>query len=316
MSCKYQPVHLPIIVEPKCGKYTDNCSFESVSKCTVSCETTNYSTQASQGSYQNSCNKVIANIPRVPFASLSNVRDNDCLPNTAIKLNNICLTWCEFLRLFYPNNTFRISLYDKIPCATSFSGQTYEDTSSPCIRFYLTEWVKRAWESKCNAPFSNIPLKTSILLEKDTNSVKSLYCANSVTSLTIDDIINTMITSGQIEPADSTSSAEVIFTLEYLYYFKPLDVTVQVNFNYKTAIPCYKNIELCNSWCPAYNNCSNCVEPQNNNNNKAYEFLETESTIGGDSNSQSDMDSFSEQLKDLASKHNDNDSVSLDPSKW
>jgi len=274
---------------------------------------------SSQGTYQNQCLKTAPNTVTLPIASLSNVRGNDCVPVQSVKLNTICISWCDFLRLFYPNNAFRVNITDTVPCAVYFSGQTYQDTSNPCIRFNLTELVKRAWENRCNAPFSNLPLKTMILLEKDTSTIKSLYSAASFTALSLDEVIDTLITNGQITPADTTSSATVVFAVEYIYYFKPLDISVQVNFNYKTSIPCYKNTETCDNWCPIYPNCGNCglLETQQSAQPKSFDASDNDSSIGGDDQSRSDIDTFNEQMKELMNnKQDDKSFVSFEDSKW
>jgi hypothetical protein len=308
------------LVEPKCGSSYNTCKGESSSQdCSVNCETS--TTFSSQGVYQNVCTKIVENITQIPIASLSNVRNNECIPVKSIKLNTICLTWCDFVRLFYPNNSFRISLNNAAPCATFFSGQTYEDTSNPCIRFYLSQLVRSAWEGRCNAPFANVPLKTGILLEKDTSTIRSLYSATSFIALTLDEVIDTLITNGQITPADSTSRATVIFTIEYIYYFQPLDIAVQVNFNYKTAIPCYKNVEQCDNWCPVYPNCGNCDLSESSIpkvNEKHFDLSDNDSSIGGDNHSQTDLDTFNDEMKELMNnKQDDNRSfVSFEESKW
>jgi hypothetical protein len=94
-----------------------------------------------------------------------------------------------------------------------------------------------------------------------------------------------------------------------------LNLSVQVNFNYKTAIPCYKNTELCASWCPAYNNCSNCGDVPINV--KGHEISDNESILSGDNSSVNDLDTFNEQMKDLINRNDDNKSfVSVEESKW
>lgn len=314
MSGKCNPLHLPIVVEPKCADLVDNCNCNT-SVCSVNCDTD--TSIYTQGTYQNQCSKTFDNVPRLPIASLSNVRNLECQPQSAVRLNTVCIPWCDFLRLFYPTNSFRISLTNTIPCATFFAAQTYEDTTSPCLKFYLTDFVRKAWEAKCNTPVNNLPLKTNILLEKDASNIRSIYSANSVTALTLDEAISTLISSDQIAPADSTSRATVIFTIEYLYYFKPLDIAVQVNFNYKTAIPCYKNIEPCGNWCPAYSNCNNCSDVHSEIKKSQIDFSDNDSTINGDNSSQTELDSFNEQMKELISRNDDNKSfVSFEESKW
>jgi hypothetical protein len=42
----------------------------------------------------------------------------------------------------------------------------------------------------------------------------------------------------------------VRFVISYADTFEPLDTTVMVNFSYITKIPCYKNVNECDSFCP------------------------------------------------------------------
>jgi hypothetical protein len=42
----------------------------------------------------------------------------------------------------------------------------------------------------------------------------------------------------------------VRFIVSYADTFAPLDTTIMVNFIYKTKIPCFKNVNDCESFCP------------------------------------------------------------------
>ena len=149
--------------------------------------------------------------------------------------------------------------------------------------------------------------------------------SSSAIALSLDEAIETLLTNGEIAPADSTSSAAVSFIIQYNYTFKPLNVTVQVNFVYKTKIPCYKNLNFCSEWCPPYSNstdyncgsCDNLKAPiQSFMNYEASKSNFENDTINDDNNSQNDFESIGE-LKDIVKSGGDDKTYfSMDSSKW
>jgi hypothetical protein len=326
MGDRCAPLRLPIHVETSCST-KESCGCNNPSgfngTCDPNCEIN--SAVSFQGTFQNNCCKDLAETAGLAIASLSNVRKNECQPDLAVTLNPICLSWCDFLLLFYrANNTFSVLPNSYASCAVNFNGQTYQDTTNLNTRLNVTELITKAWANQCETSIAKLPAKTAILLNKESSYIKSLLSANSIIALTLDQVISTLLSNGEIEPADSTSSATAQFTIEYVYYFKPLNVAVQINFVYQTKIPCYKNVSYCDKWCPPYSyskdyDCRSCDSLKTNNNvydNLKHNF-ESESQ-NDDNNSQNDFESIGDlkDFKDLSKCEDDKTYMSMDSSKW
>jgi hypothetical protein len=327
MSDKCPPLRLPIHVETSCAKSCDCSHDQHKNDCSTNCDINTSVTF--QSTFQNNCCKEVEQIAGLVIASLSNIRNNECQPDISVTLNTICLNWCDFLLLFYrANNSFSILPTSASSCAINFAGQTYEDTTSQSLRLNLSQLIRQAWANKCESSINKIPSKSSIILNKETSYIRSLLSANSTIALSLDQVINTLLNNGEIAPADSTSSATAIFIVEYVYYFKPLNVSVQINFVYKTKIPCYKNLNYCDNWCPPYSkeyNCRACEDPDN----KHYDFTKIKNTFDLESqvdennsncdenHSQNEELSSVGELKSMSKFGNDEKTyISMDSSKW
>jgi hypothetical protein len=296
-------------LNPKC-----HCRNTSIN-CTIN------STINTQGTYQNSANASVEEIASLVIAYLSNIQNNNTQADFELTLNPICLSWCDFLLLFYRVNAFSILPSAANSSAITFASQTFENTTSPCVKLNLAQFIKTSWADKCGTIIDNIPSKSSILLNKEVFFTKSLLNSNSAIALSLDQAINTLLINGEIAPADSTSSANVRFIVQYNYTFAPLNTTVQINFVYKTNIPCYKNLNICDSWCPAYSqdiSCRSCGDlnlPMNQHidplaiNPLADMKYAFDNESVSDTISQSGFDSVNE-LKD------DKTIISVDSSKW
>jgi len=219
-----------------------------------------------QGYYLGKCDSTIKQWAELSLAYLS----NSVVPSTPdvnIQLNPICLSWCDFLALFFsPNGSFYIHPANSNACAVGFTNQTYETTQCKCMKLNLADQIRKTWSNKNNRLISNIPIDVNIQLNKDVFLVKSLSSYTKYfVGLSLDQVYSTLLANGEIEVADANSSATVHFVVSYKYYFAPLDVSVLVNFVYITKIPCYKNVTECNSYCPPYSyckdtNCRTCVD--------------------------------------------------------
>jgi len=314
------PVKLPIHIETSCGgsNYSKTSQCGSTSGCTID------STLVFQGTYQNECCKEFERLSDITIAYLSNERNCDCEPDTSISLDPICIEWCDFLVLFYRiNNSFSILPSAANSCYISFFGKTYENTTSKDLRFNLGSLVKSTWAQKCGSTINNIPGKTSIQLNRDVSFVNSLLDSPSAVSLTLDQAIETLLANGEIAPADSTQYARINFVVDYKYVFKPLDVCVLIKFSYITKIPCYKNINFCDSWCPPYTRetCNTCPDLKGSSQDDILKYLsknnyETESVTGfSDNTSVQEEDTIGDELKDF-NKDDDKTFISVDSSKW
>ena len=282
------------------------CASCTKSVCSANCEQN--STINFQGSYHNDCCSNVVPQAGIVIAQLSNNK-SFCQPDIAVTLNPICLSWCDFLLLFYrANNTFSILPSGAGSCAVAFAGQTYEDTTNQYLRLNLAQLIRQAWVNKCQGTVTNIPTRTNLVLNKQTSYIKSLLQTDFTISLSLDQAMSALINSNEIAPADIGTSAKVAFTIEYLYYFEPLGVAAQINFIYVTNIPCYKNLSYCDNWCPSYSpvighTCAPCSS--------------TDATKQVQLNFDNDNDNFSQDLNDLNLKMNDEQSViSKDSSKW
>lgn len=319
MSSNCPPVRLPIHIEPSCGP-KNSCNSCNTSNCTTDCSID--TTVSSQNSYQNSCCNEVRQVPTLDIAYLSNVR-SDCDPDLSVTLNPVCLSWCDFLILFYrANNVFSVNPTNQNLCAISFSNQTFENTTSETLRLNLAQQIRIAWATKCETTIDNISPKTNILLNKDTFGIRSLLNASSAVSLTLDQAIQTLLANGEIAPGDSTTSASVRFIIQYKYCFKPLNVCVVINFVYETNIPCYKNTNFCDDWCPPYSNdktCRTCPQLSNETKDilKYLKKSDNDSVTDDDGSDINDMDSVTLNNLKFVQKINDEAThISMESSKW
>lgn len=319
MSDKCHHIRLPIHVETSCATKSCDGDKSHNDSCDPNCDVN--TSVSFQGTFQNNCCKEIEQTTGLVIASLSNLRKEVSQPDISVTLNTICLNWCDFLLLFYrANNSFSILPTSTTYCAINFAGQTYEDTTSQTLRLNLSQLIRQAWANQCESSINKIPSKTSILLNKETSYVRSLLSANSTIALSLDQAISTLLNSGEITPADSTSSATVIFIIEYVYYFKPLNTSVQINFVYKTKIPCYKNLNYCDNWCPPYSkeyNCNSCTDAPNKSYGYDVKHLFHGESPVDETSSQND-DSSLDNLKDFKELDKDDDKtfITTASSKW
>lgn len=317
MSDNCPPVRLPIQIETSCGPKQD-CGCSKTSCDTICTINTPFS---SQNSYQNTCTDKIQQIPTLDIAFLSNVR-TECNSDMNVVLDPIELSWCDFLTLFYrANNVFSVNPTNANFCAISFLNQKYQNTTSETLRLNLAQQVRTAWANKCETTIDNISPKTNIILNKETFGIRSLLNSTSAVALSLDQAISTLLSNGEIAPGDSTTSALVRFVVQYKYCFKPLNVCVVINFVYVTNIPCYKNTNFCDDWCPPYSNdrnCRNCGDLTNETKD-ILNFLKKNDTdsMADDTSEENDMDSVTlGNLAEMQKLGDDNTQVSVDSSKW
>jgi len=325
MTDKCPPVRLPIHIETSCGpscapKHDCGCNTKSSCETICSIETP----FSSQNSYQNRCDDTIQQRPTIQIAYLSNV-SSQCEPDLSITLNPHNLSWCDFLTLFYrANNVFSVNPTNQLSCSISFLNQTYENTTSESLKFNLAQQVRIAWATKCETTVDNISPKINILLNKETFGVRSLINSSSAVSLTLDQAISTLLANGEIAPGDSTDKASVRFVVQYKYCFKPLNICVLVNFAFVTDIPCYKNTNFCDNWCPPYSNdktcrpCANLTDETKDVLNflKTFKKGDTES-VADDASELNDMDSVTlGNLKEIQKMNEEHTQVSMDSSRW
>lgn len=228
-----------------------------------------FSSVNDQGNFLNGCSKVISPTPVLDLAYLSNTIADGSDPDFVINLNPVCLLWCDFYNLFFTSNSgaFWINPAGANSCAITFNQQTYESTQKKCIMFNIVEQVKKAWSIKNSKLESSIPPQFNLQLNKEAFYYSSLANSNFASGLTLDQVISTLLANNQIAPGDSTTCAKVEFIINYRYYYRPLEVTLIINFRYITKIPCFKNTEPCD-FCPYSNanqNCRPCFDVKDDN---------------------------------------------------
>ena len=204
-----------------------------------------------QGPHNGHTHKRIDNIPSLELALMSN-EFCDAEPDSVIMLNPVLLSWCDFLTLFFNSSrNFVVNTSNVFNSCVFFSSQTYENVSK-CMKYNLAEQIRSTWARKCGTSIANIPIKKSITLNKDTFLIKSLASSCSLTALSLDEALETLLNNNQIAHGCYNTEAVVQFVVSYKYYFKPLDTCVQANFLYLTKIPCFKNVTDCGGECPPY----------------------------------------------------------------
>lgn len=231
---------------------------------------TNYTNSASssdnndQGVNNNEPDTSIYKIPTLYLGYLSNsiAPDSESKENVVINLNPMCVNWCDFITLFFqaPGGAFTINPSNSTSQFLTINSQTYTNTINEFVNFSLTDQIQKAWSKKNNKPVSSISPNLLILLNRTvflTKSLANIRCYS--TGLSIDEAISSLTDSCDIEPGNIYTEATVRFIISYRDYFKPLDVSLMINFIYITKIPCYKNKIDCFINCTPYSNdCNNC----------------------------------------------------------
>lgn len=210
-----------------------------------------------QGYFRNITSNQIAASPSINLAALSN-GSGDLSPDVSINLNTIYLSWTDFSSLFFksPSGAFYISPSNSNASAVSFNYQTYETTYSKNVIFNLADQIRKAWSKKNSKPETAISAKINIELERQsflTKSLGSVY--GDFIGLGYDEVLSSLIGTGEIAVGNSDDAATVTFFVNYQYYFQPLEITLTTTFSYITNIPCYKN---------TVSFASDCINPYSN----------------------------------------------------
>jgi hypothetical protein len=217
-----------------------------------------------QGFYQNKPDPILNRIPVIYLGYLSNWTppDYELDETVVLNLNPICVKWCDFTTLFFraPGGAFWINPNNTTSQFLAINNQTYTTTQNKCVNFSLTDQIKKAWSKKNNKPIGSIPPNVSILMNRTGFLTKSLANIRGyLLGLSIDEAISSLLDTFEIQPGNPDTEATVEFVIVYRDYFKPLDISIIINFTYVTKIPCYKNTTDCFVSCGPYSNdCDNC----------------------------------------------------------
>ena len=179
------------------------------------------------------------------LATLNNCRDSISDPEHILELNTIYLPWTNFLNIFYKSgNTFNPSNYNnKYLNVLAFSSQSY-NSSQISYKLNIQSEIIKAYVNKYKELEKNIPPNKRIQLTLELSKYQTfvdLY--GSTISLSLDNAINELTKSEQIiYTGDLDHVANIIFKIYVVIYSKALKVSIGINFNYNTQMPCYMNI--------------------------------------------------------------------------
>lgn len=191
-------------------------------------------------------NNPISNVPILEFAYLSNkeIKEDDSTSSNTIKFNTINLNWSDFKTLFFTpmSNFFTINQANANCQALSFN-QTYQDNLNKSVTFSLYRLLLNGWATTNNLSVESIPVNKKIQLVKQSYLVNSLANIRGVVQgLSLNECINVLLQNGEIVyTGDIDTCATVTFVLVYTFHSDALNVSVNLNFQYKTCIPNYAN---------------------------------------------------------------------------
>lgn len=201
--------------------------------------------QSSLGSLEHKTHKY----PVLELAFISNhhdIKDEIKSEPLVLNFNPISLNWNDFVTLFFrsPSGGFNLNAANSNSRVLTFSEQTYSTVHDKNIRFNLVDQILKAWSKKTDLPESSIPTQLKIKLNRDMFLLKSLASVKGQQiGLSLDEAIATLLENKEIEKSDDVDDfANVHFTISYREYYKPLDVTLLLNFKYITNIPGYRNV--------------------------------------------------------------------------
>jgi hypothetical protein len=272
-----------------------------------------------QGYYNNKGIQSVTQVPSINLAYLSNVV-NSPDADVVLNLNPICLTFCDFLVLFFraPGMAFWINPSNSNSTSLTFADQVYESTQSKCVQFSLADQIKKAWTKKYNKSETLISPEINIYLSRVNFLAKSLAQVQSfVLGLSFDEVIAALLSQNQIASGDYEDKATVKFIVAFKEYFEPLNITLLVNFVYVVQIPCFKNISECDTFCTYSGDrtsCRKCFEDESGINNldslllsEEHKGVGLDKGLGSGNSVVSDNDSF--VFSEISKLIKDDDSV-------
>ena len=223
-----------------------------------------------QGYYDNKGLASVTQVPSINLAYLSNAI-NAPGADAILNLNPICLTFCDFLVLFFrsPGLAFWMNPANANSNALTFNDQVYESTQSKCVQFSLADQIKKAWSKKFNKSETVISPEIQIYLSRVNFLAKSLTQVQAyILGLSFDEVISALLSQKEIAAGDYEDKATVKFIVSFKEFFEPLNITLMVNFVYIVQIPCYKNINECDAFCSYYSgdrrSCRKCFDETSN----------------------------------------------------
>lgn len=206
-----------------------------------------------QSPYNNVANQQISPEPVVAigyFSNLVNLENDDPknVGDVVINLNRICLTYEDFIVLFYYRTgyNFGINSSNANNTAVTFFNKFYDTTPNCKSIFSLYDQFIKAWVKKNNKSSSMLSFTTLINLRRELFLAKGLfYLGNYTVGQSLDEVFAFLLETSNIKPIKYGSHTEynngvpVVFVVQAKIYSPVLDVTLIVNFNYQVSLPCY-----------------------------------------------------------------------------
>jgi hypothetical protein len=155
------------------------------------------------------------------------------------------MTMHKFLNLFYPtiSGFFSINSTNAANPAVLLSSQTYTTSNSNSIKFSLFQYLLKAYCGNKGISYNDIDPRLIMLLQKETFVYQSLASVKGTTiALSWDELINTLIRSGLMDPSGSISNIKNVATplaLVFKYHSFVLDMDLSITFKYSVNITGY-----------------------------------------------------------------------------
>lgn len=181
------------------------------------------------------------------IATLKNIYNSDeTVIDSSIDLDVHELSYMDFVSCFYsaPGAAFGMRLQDKHFRPLLLTAQSYATTNNKKFSWNLYNQCLKTYSSKNSISANMVSPQKTISLQKECFGMQSL--ANNMGfqhSLSWDQVIMGLETTGQIKhTGDPDHHANVIFIIQYHFHSHALDVSIAANFQFKTAIPGYRNV--------------------------------------------------------------------------
>jgi len=222
-------------------------------------------------------NVCLHNFPILPIATLYNYFEkksgscceverphiNHYCNTNHIVLNVVCLEENEFFNLFYHNSSKYFCVNKALITNSNiiFSEQNYISNNSRVNHFSLYNEVLKCFEENYNMSINNVNPGSLISLQKEVYKTQSLgsICGTQI-SLSWDQVISGLISTGQIEHSSRNNCAPIIFQVTCRFFSCTLNVYLNITFQYKVHISgyCLKNKCVDPSSCDSSSSSSCC----------------------------------------------------------
>jgi len=152
-----------------------------------------------------------------------------------------------FLALFYPTNSgyFNVNPSNRNNPAVILSEQTYSSSNSTLNKFSLVQFLLRAYCTNKGVNVNSLDPRILLILQKECFQTQSLTGIRGTTiSMSWDEVINSLIRSGVMDPSGAVMGAEeagavVPLSIVLNYHSFVLDIDLSIKFTYLVDITGY-----------------------------------------------------------------------------